>query len=85
MNPISTALKKKIGGVKNKVIDVASDVLSAPAQLKYKINKAQVDSDVAGIKKAREYGNAPSFDERGMPTDAFKARSMRDAIKNKYK
>lgn len=71
--------------IKNKAIDMMSDVLSAKPRWKAKKAMKQADYDVAILKKARSYDNAPDFDDMGMPTDAMKVRTAADAVKMRLK
>lgn len=71
-------LSKKI---KNKIIDIASDVMSFKPRRNAKKAMVQADYDVAILKQARSYDDAPDFDDMGMPTDAFKTRTMADAVR----
>lgn len=75
MKPLAKALK-------NKVIGITSDVLSAPARYKaYKADK-QATKDVALLKKARSYDNAPDEANNG---EAGMVRSLARDVKDKYK
>ena len=69
--------------IKQGVIGATSDVLSAPAKLKAIRSKQQADSDVSTLKTARSYKSAPSMSSNGMPTDAFKARSLAFDVKDR--
>lgn len=53
------AIVKKI---KNKIIDVASDIMSAPARMKAKKAMIKADQDVADIKMVREMQGVDSSD-----------------------
>jgi len=53
------AVVKKI---KNKIIDVASDIMSAPARMKAKKAMIKADQDVADIKMVREMKGVDSSD-----------------------
>lgn len=81
MNPIAKALKKK-------VIGVTSDIISAPARYKAYKSGVQANKDVALLKRARAYDNAPSYTESGV-TEAGMARSLaqdvKDRLTGKYK
>jgi len=68
---------------KEKIIDVTSDVLSAPARLKARKTMRQADSDVKILKEARAYDNAPNFNDDGSVTDAFKVRSLARGVKDR--
>lgn len=72
------AIKKIIKKVKNKVIDVASDVMAAPAMIKAHNKMKQADKDVATLKLARGYDNSQS-DNAVMARTA--ANFVRDRIK----
>lgn len=67
--------------IKNKVVDIVSDIISVKPRWKAKKAMMQADYDVATLKKARSYDSAPDFDEMGMPTDAMKARTMADTVR----
>ena len=45
--------------------------------------KNQADKDVAAIKLARSYDNAPNRNEDGSVSDAFKARAMADEVRDR--
>ena len=47
---------------KDKIIDVASDIMSAPARMKAKKAMIKADQDVADIKMVREMKNVDSSD-----------------------
>lgn len=81
MNSLTKAIGNKLGKVKNAVIDKTSDVLSAPTRAYYGLKEKQANSDANVLKKARQYDNAPNTPG----SDAFKMRSMADAIRNKRK
>lgn len=48
--------------VKDKVIDVASDIMSAPARMKAKKAMVKADQDVADLKMVREMKSVDSSD-----------------------
>lgn len=76
--------KALMGRIKGAVIDKASDVMSAPARAYYGLKSRRSASDAKVLRQARAYDNAPNFDDKGMPTDAFKTRSVADAVRAKY-
>ena len=43
------------------VINATANLISAPAQIKAAMAQSQANSDVATIKRARSYDNAPIF------------------------
>lgn len=66
-----------------KVIGVAADAISAPAQYRaYKAEK-QADYDVDTLRKARAYDNASNTNADGGPSDAFKARSAAEEVRQR--
>lgn len=73
MNPIAKALKKKVVGV-------ASDVISAPARYKAYKSGVQATKDVALLKRARGYDNAPDEANGG---DAGRVRSLALDVKDR--
>lgn len=80
MNSLSQALQKKAGTIKKAVIGAASDVLSAPARISNGLKAQRSNSDADSLRLARKYDNAPNTPG----SDAFKARSMADAVRAKY-
>lgn len=72
-----------INSIKSGIVGATSDLLSAPARLKALRSKQQADSDVATIKRARSYKNAPGIDAKGNPTDAGMARSLASDVKSR--
>jgi len=86
MSALDKAFKNKISGVKKAIVDKTSDVLSAPARAYHGAKQKRADSDYRTLKRARAWDDAPSFDRHtGMPTDAFKARTMAGEVKSRYK
>ena len=78
MNSITKAIKNKVKDVGTAVKEIGS--------IPYNMYKAKKFSGEAKmIKLAREYDNAPNVDSEGKVTNAFKARTLAQAIKNKYK
>jgi len=75
----------KTNKAKNKIVDVASDVLSAPARVYYghKSRKANTDAYILG--KARATAGAPDFNDDGSVSDAFKAREVSETIKDRIR
>lgn len=62
------------------------DMVDVPLQVaNFKARKSmkQADSDVATIKRARSYDNAPNFNNDGSVSDAFKARSLAQDVKDR--
>ena len=80
---IGSSLKSLARKVKEKAVDITSDVLSAPARAYYgvKANRANADADV--IKKARDYDNAPDWTNEGEVSDAQKTRFMAKLAKER--
>lgn len=81
-----------VGSIKNKIRNnlinsptgkITSAIVGGYYDLKTKLNKKKSDSDVAVLKNARNYDNAPDFDAEGMPTDAFKTRQAAEKIKER--
>lgn len=59
------AISKQIKKIGNKIVDVTSDIMSAPARIKANNSKSKADSDVKQIKTVREMKNVPDEgDER---------------------
>lgn len=77
-SPMKKAMKK----TKKAVIDATADVISAPARIKAGMDMKQADKDVAALKQARKFPkDAASFDLKGRPTDALKARTAADEVR----
>lgn len=47
------------------------------------LKAARANRDADTLIKARKYDDAPSFDKKGLPTDALKARTMADAVRQR--
>jgi hypothetical protein len=78
MNSITKAIKNKVKDVGTAVKEVST--------IPYNMYKAKKFSGEAKmIQMARNGKEAPAFDASGNVTDAFKARTLAKAIKNKYK
>jgi len=81
--------KQYLNGMKNikdKVVDITSDVISLPARLKSKNMIKQSNKDIAIIKKARLYKDVPDFDYKGNPQkEAINARINLDEVKRRLK
>lgn len=58
------------------IVDKTSDVLAYPKVRKAKKIIEQSTKDFNILRRARNYDNAPDFDEQGQVTDAFKTRSL---------
>jgi len=71
--------------IKNKIVDVTSDVLSAVPQWKSYKSKQQADRDVAVIKNHRGYPKkgVNQFDENGMVTAYGKSLSAYNEVKSR--
>ena len=78
MNSKSSALKKR-------VTNAVGSVLSAPSRVKHGLRASRFGSQAKVLQQARKYDDAANFDASGMPTDAFKVRSVADGIRSKYK
>lgn len=78
---VYNSAKESAKKAKAKTVDVVSDVMVAPARMQLKRTMKQSDKDVKALKTARAYDDAPSFDSKGMPTDAMKARSAADEVR----
>lgn len=63
-----------------KVVDVASDVMSAPAKMKANRTMRQASSDVSVLKRARAYDKAPDEANDG---DAGRTRFMAGVVKDR--
>lgn len=63
--------------------DFTANIISAPAQIRAKRSMRQADSDVATLKRARSYDNAPNHNNDGTLSDAFKARSLAQDVKDR--
>jgi hypothetical protein len=59
---------------KKKIIDVASDMMSAPARIKAEAAKKKADQDVADIKLVRETKNVDTSD-KDYRDPVFRARA----------
>ena len=69
--------------MKNKVIDKTSDVLSAPARMTSNAKIRQSTRDFQALRTARAYDDAPNFDNFGRPTNALKARTAADEVRQR--
>lgn len=78
---LSSASRQMMRGV----INTASKVMSAPHRAYYGLKKSRAESEAKVLREAKMYDNAPNFDEKGNPTNAYKARFMAKMIKDKYK
>ncbi|MBL0320506.1 MAG: hypothetical protein IPP74_14620 [Alphaproteobacteria bacterium] len=67
-----------------KVTNTVGSALATPSRLYHGSRANRFNREAGVVKKARSYGNAPSWDG-DKPTDAFKYRTAADSIKNKYK
>lgn len=76
------AMTKALGG---KIVDKASDVISAPIRAFYDSKGAKATRDADILRKTRMYDDAPNFTSKGTPTDALKMRTASEAIKSRYK
>lgn len=72
---ISNIIKK----VANKVVDVTSDVLSAPARMNAAAAKTKADNDVAAIKTVRAMKGVPDKGDQSDPL--FRARAVVSNLK----
>lgn len=68
--------------IKKKIIDIASDVLSAPVRAYYGSKARQANSDADVLQYARKFDDAPNV-HNGMPTDAFKARNVAESVRER--
>ena len=82
VNTKVTGFFSPVKKVAKKVVDVASDIISAPAVIKQKIGKTQSDRDVDTLKRARAYDNAPDEANDG---DAGRTRFMASEVKDRLK
>ena len=73
-------ISSKAKALKEKVGSAVGAAMSLPATLKAK----RLDRDISTIKTARAYDKAPDMNDDGMPSQAFKARAMSRAVKQKY-
>ena len=84
-----STFQKKLDNIRKKatakVIDVTSDVLSAPAQLKAKSAIKRSSKDTHILKMARKSKGAPQFDAKGKPTEGFKWQTLAVEVKDRLK
>jgi len=73
----------KVKNIIKKAQNTVGTVIAAPAIVKSKTKQNRADSDFKALKKAKEYAGAPDFDDYGKPTDAFKARTVADGVKQR--
>lgn len=73
---------RQMDNIRKGAINATATVLSAPSVLKSRISQASGNADFKALKTANGYKGAPDFDN-GVPTDAFKARSVADGVKRK--
>lgn len=66
------ALTKRVGSL-----------MSAPSRAISSLRGRRADSARKVLKTARAYDNAPNFDDKGQPTNAFKTRVLADKIRSK--
>lgn len=85
MNSLATAIKNKVSGVKNAVIDKTSDVLSYPKRQYHGNKQRAADKEYNTLRGARDMQKLPRFDAPGVPSTAAKYSAAAEAIKNKYK
>lgn len=77
-------MNSRTSALKSKVIGATSDVLSAPARLKAKMKIANDYNNYNVLHQANRLPKrTPTFDASGNPTDAFKVKSVAEAVKNK--
>ena len=73
--------------LKKKIVDVTSDLLSAPARFKsnQQIKTGTYETNI--LKEARNYkkGSYDEFDKKGKPTRQTMVVSEADRIRDKYK
>lgn len=81
LNSPKTRITGFFNPIKKAVTDVGGAILASPVTIPGKIKAKRMDRDIATLKRARAYDNAPDHDEQGNPTDAFKARSMADMVR----
>lgn len=81
--------KKKI---LKKILKKGNDVVSTA--LSYTPGMGRISAEIRGrkagnfaklLKQARQYDDAPKYNNDGSPSDAFKTRSVRDGVVEKYK
>ena len=72
------AIKQFINKAKNKVIDVASDIMSAPAQIKSKMIQDKTNAFAKNHSMVKQMKNVPDSGgatlPNGMPDTLFRAR-----------
>ena len=66
-----------------KILNFVGGVLASPSVLASKIRAKRSDRDFKILRYARNYDEAPNYDSRGRPTDAFKARSLADEVRTR--
>lgn len=80
----TTALANRIKGIKKSFANKASGVLSSPARAYYGLKTMRAKSEANVLRQARSYDGAPDFNDKGMPTDAFKVRTVADSVRAKH-
>lgn len=83
-NTKAKALLNRIRGVKKALINKTSDVLSAPARAYHGAKAMRSNNEADILRTARDYDNAPDYDDEGNATDARKYRSAAETIRSKH-
>lgn len=78
---LKKTFQNKMNAIRKNAIKATANVLSAPSQLKATYIKNRSDYEVGKLKKARGYKGAPDYDDKGMPTEAFKARNEAEGVR----
>lgn len=77
MNVKAKALGKR-------VTNAVGSALSAPSRARQAYRGSKYGTAAKALKTARGFDGAPDFDDKGV-TPAFKARSVAEGIRSKYK
>jgi len=73
----------KVKNIIKKAQNTVGTVIASPAIVKSKIKRSRADADFKALKRAKKYKGAPDFDDYGKPTDALKARTIADGVKQR--
>ena len=71
-----------MGKIVSRIVNGVSDVISGPSRVRHEWRGSKFDYKRKIVRDARNYDNAPNYDEKGNITDAFKVRQLRKDIKN---
>jgi hypothetical protein len=78
-------IKNIIKRSKKKATDVTGTIIASPKIIKSKMSIKKGAKDLKTIERARAYDNAPNFNSKGKPTDAYKARSLAKDVKDRVR